>query len=663
MVRAAPFLPAAALLAIWIHWVRQDGGYFPRDWYPPALFAVALLAVVVLAARRWRTGSTAADAALAVLSAFTAWCFASLIWARSPGSAWEAADQMLLFLAMAWVIALVPWRSGSATLFLGAWSVAVAGACAIELVSALGAADVGRYFVESRWQQPTGYANTAAAIGAMGAWPALVLSARRAMPIAAQLLLLAAGVFLIEFSLLAQSRAALVVTLLVVPLAVAMTGDRTRLLVRLAVAAAAIAVAAGPIADVYAEGEAGRSLAEALDHAVLWMGVSIAVAVVAGLAAAAAERRVGPRPRAVRAARVGALAVAVAVALAGTGVAIARHGDLVDYADERWADFKSDEEVPREEGTRAFLPHGDKRYDYWRVSLNALRDAPAGGIGAGGFEREYTIHRRYEKPSRAAHSIWMRSLAETGLVGTGLLVLFVVVAGVGLLRARRRLDPAGRTVVAACAAASGYFVVHASFDWLELVPAIAAPAAALPFVAMRLGGRPDAPPGPESPVRRRAAAAAGAVLAVAALAALTLPYFSIRSVNSAIDRPASDSAGVDRDLDRAAALNPLSPEPHLVGGRLALVRRDYDGAREAFERALEEEQGWYAHFELALLDAHAGRFATAERRIARARALNRPDHLMRDTAELIRRRVRIDPATVDRRKLDIRLYDDPRSTH
>jgi O-antigen ligase/polysaccharide polymerase Wzy-like membrane protein len=351
-----------------------------------------------------------------------------------------------------------------------------------------------------------------------------------------------------------------------------------------------------------------------------------------------------------RATRASVLAAVVALSIAGGGLAIVRAGDIVGYAGDRWTEFKSTKQSDDYPGVRLTQHGSDKRYDYWRVALDTVRDAPVGGAGAGGFEHEYTPHRRFAKPSRSAHSIWMRSLAETGLVGAGLFVGFTVFAGAGLLRARRRLDDAGRGIVAASAAVAAYFLGHASLDWLELMPALAAPAVALPFVALRLAAPSEAvaQPSGATPLRRRLGAAAGIVLVVAALAVLALPYLSLRYVDSALRHSRSDPAGADRDLDRATSLNPLSTEPHLARGRIALSRRDYAAARRAYERALEVEDTWYPHFELALLDARERRFAGARREIAAARALNPPDPLMAQTAELIAKRIRIDPASIDR---------------
>jgi tetratricopeptide (TPR) repeat protein len=328
-------------------------------------------------------------------------------------------------------------------------------------------------------------------------------------------------------------------------------------------------------------------------------------------------------------------------------------GAISDYADERWDEFRSEEELPDENASRIAQRTSDKRYDYWRVSLNALADAPAGGLGAGGFEREYTEHRRHAKPSQAAHSIWMRALAETGVIGTALLALLVAALAGGLLAAWR-LGEGARAATAAAAGVAGYFLVHASVDWLELFPALAAPALGFAFAAIVAGSDHRGARGP------RLGGVVAVLVGIAALASLALPYLSIRHVDSALARPADERPEADRDLDRAEDLDPLAPEPHLARGTLALRRADFTAAERAFRRALEVEEGWYPHFELALLASRAGREAEAMREILRARRLNPPDPLVLEAVDLIEKGKRIDPRGVDRHNVEIRLYNDPR---
>ena len=650
----APFLPAVAITGIWLAWIPFDGGYFPGAWYPAAMFVVALLCVMVVAGHRARLGSRSANVALALFGAFAAWNLLSILWAGSRASALEAGGELLLYLATAWVIALLPWRGRSAAVLLGAWSLGVAVTCAGFLIAALGASDLTHYVFDARWQQPTGYANTAAALPAMAFWPALMLSARRRTARPLQVLFVVTAVFLLDFALLAQSRAMFVVMLLVLLVFLLWTSDRLRVLTRALAIAAATALALDPVFGVIRAADGHHPVAPAIEHAARWIVVSLAAAVVIGIALVAVESRYRPSPGTVRIARLGGRAVAVALLGALLGLAAARGGSLPHYVSHQWQVFKA---RPVNTGERASYTRlgtltSDKRYDYWRVALDAFGDHPLAGVGAGNFERVYTLRRDYPKHSRSAHDIWMRSLSETGVVGTALLAGTVLAALAGLLSMRRRLDDERRLLVAACVAVGAYFVGHGSFDWLELVPAVGVPGVALPFLALTLSGAPPPPA-----IRRRGLLSGAAVaVSLAALVALLFPYLSYEYTNAALSQSRTHPGAARRDAERAASLNPLSPQPRYAEGVIAMGQGRYGTAERAFRRALSIERTWYPYLELALLDARTGRFARARSEVARARSLNPLDPFVIAASQLVRRHRRIDPVSFNRRVLTLPLY-------
>jgi hypothetical protein len=145
-------------------------------------------------------------------------------------------------------------------------------------------------------------------------------------------------------------------------------------------------------------------------------------------------------------------------------------------------------------------------------------------------------------------------------------------------------------------------------------------------------------------------------LALAALVALSLPYLAVRYTDRGKLRGATDSVAAYGDFDTAAALNPLSPQPYLAAGTLAVGRGQDAVARRAFARALALEEGWFPHFELALLDGRNRRTAASARaEIARAAALNPHDPLVVEARRLIDRGAPIDPAAVNRSALRRRV--------
>jgi O-antigen ligase len=131
-----------------------------------------------------------------------------------------------------------------------------------------------------------------------------------------------------------------------------------------------------------------------------------------------------------------------------------------------------------------------ERYEYWRVAMSAFGDDPLLGTGSGGFRAEWRAEGPRDAPSAAdAHSLYVETLSELGLVGLAALGLFLGGAGVAAARAWR-LDPALCTGPAALA---GAWAVHAGLDWDWEMPAFTLVAlVALGLLAAASAG----PPGP-----------------------------------------------------------------------------------------------------------------------------------------------------------------------
>jgi len=237
-------------------------------------------------------------------------------------------------------------------------------------------------------------------------------------------------------------------------------------------------------------------------------------------------------------------------------------------------------------GGRLFSLAPEERPDYARVSLKALAHHPVAGLGAGNFGREYDAHRRFDKHSRYPHDLVLRAASEGGIVGLALFLGLVGSVGAGLVAVRRRLAPTGQGLMAASAAMGAYFLLHGELDWLEAFPALVMPVVGLAF------------------------------------AVLVLP-------------------------PRAARWNPVSPAAAINQGALALQLGEYKRATRSFNRALERETNWVPYLELALIQAHSGRFGPAGRLLDRAAALDANDPVIADARAKISHHVRLDPGAVN----------------
>ena len=635
-----PFVPAALGLALCMAWAWSDGGYFGRDWYPGGLAAAALL-VTVGCARLGRRGAWARGVALplALLAALAAWHGLSLLWSDARGSAWEATNELLAVLAVVALIASAPWRTGGVWLVLGLWGAGICAMAAVDLIGFAGEARPEARLLESRYVGPLGYANGTAALAAMSAWPLLLLSARPATPLWARAAAFPGAVLLIGWSLLPQSRGTLGALVVMAAVAVALSRERARVGVRVLAVAALAALAAGPAWDVYSASREARPLGPVVDDAVRAIAVSVAIAVLISLALLAIEAALRDRSALQRALRRAGWVVAGATAVAVIALTVVYGGRAADGVRDRWEVFSGPPVENLETGARIGQAVADKRADYWDVALDGFAAHPVAGVGAGGFERLYTQNKAYAKHSRYAHNIWLAELSEGGMVGLALLLAALAALWGGLVR-RRAADA---ELVAATVVLSAGFFLQCSVDWLDEVPALLAMALWAPLAALAA----TAP--------RRAAGRAGPVamiaLGVAVAASLALPYVAVRYVDRGIDEAATEPNAALQDYDRAAAADPLTIQPLLRKGFLALRLRRPAEARAAFEDVLEREDHWVARFELGLLDARAARFAAALASMERAAELNRNDTLLLDAMAEVRERKRLDPLAVNARVL------------
>ncbi len=654
----AVFLPAVVVIGGWVGWSHLQGGYPVGTWYPGAIAAGCLLAVTAAGTGRILPPARTAAVAIAGLAALTAYSYLSMVWSVSPGNGWDASNKLLLLLAVAWTISLLPWSLRTAQIAVGAWALGVTAVCAISIIGAAGADDLGEYIIKGRYLAPIGYANALSALPAMAFLPALWLCARREVPAPLRVLFLTMAVFLAQFAALPQSRGAMLGLLVSIVVFLAIVPSRLRFLAPLVVVAGGLAVSISPIYEAYSVGIRisdaadsgivlpGLSLAAAVDDAALAMGLTAAATALLGCLIVAADAGIRPSASDAKRARQTVAIVLAAATLLGLVSGAANAGRIADGLSDQWHTFKSSKETPATTGARLTARYSDQRYDYWRVALRSFGDAPIIGEGAGSFEHRYAAERRFEKPSKYTHDIWMRTLAEGGVVALLLLLVVLGAGATGLREARRGSATGERGLIAVCVAVPVYFFVHASLDWLEEFPALVSPALTLPFLALAATDSRSRKAG-RSCMGAPAAVLAGLV-GLAAVGSLALPYAAQRQYERGVASGVGDLRRTYGALDNAASLNPLRPDPHLRAGLVAVAAGDPGRARSEFRRSLHVEDNWYAHLELALLDSQAGRFRSARAEIARAQTLNAEDRFLAEAAARIRGRRRIDPAQFNR---------------
>ena len=163
----------------------------------------------------------------------------------------------------------------------------------------------------------------------------------------------------------------------------------------------------------------------------------------------------------------------MAAALIGSAVVLVISvGDPVERVR---AEYRSFVNLETQADTRTrFTTGAGHRYDYWRVAVEQFADHPLHGIGAGNYDTTYFRERRTAEDIRQPHSIELQTLAETGLVGLLLLVLFVgAVLGGFVRRARAGVhDPVERGLAVGAGGVFLVWLVHTSVDWLHLIPGL-----------------------------------------------------------------------------------------------------------------------------------------------------------------------------------------------
>jgi O-antigen ligase len=133
------------------------------------------------------------------------------------------------------------------------------------------------------------------------------------------------------------------------------------------------------------------------------------------------------------------------------------------------------------------------RYEYWRVAVRAFRREPLRGDGSGAFRTDWLRERPFAESVRDAHSLYLETAAELGLVGLAALGAFLGGVAASARAALRR----ERTAVAGAVAALVAWAVHAGLDWDWEMPA-------LTLVALVLAARlapGDAAPAPSAAAR------------------------------------------------------------------------------------------------------------------------------------------------------------------
>ena len=208
---------------------------------------------------------------------------------------------------------------------------------------------------------------------------------------------------------------------------------------------------------------------------------------------------------------------------------------------------------------------------------------------------------------RDAHSLYVETLSELGVVG---LVLLAIMLGTPLVAA---YGARGVALVPAAVGAYSAFVLHNAVDWDWELSGVALTGLLAGCLLLVVRHRP--------PERRIAVSARAAGVAGAGILAIFAGVAAVGNGALAKARTANDQhryAVAESHARLARRWMPWSPEPLLALGEARLEGGDPLGAAASFRRAISiDDHSWEAWLDLAA----STRGAVRRHAIARARAL------------------------------------------
>lgn len=430
----------------------------------PILAACGALAPRPMVPRGWPR------VALAALAAYTVWAGISIAWARILGDAAEDVYRIALYWA-AFLLALIGLRVP--TLRRHAPHVLLGGITVVALYALLGrllpaiVEQTETPLAGSRLSQPLTYWNAMGILMAMGAVLGVATAAderlssrRRGAACAAAIPCMAALYLTYSRASLVAFAAGLVFVLMLRP--------TTRQLL-----AAALVLVPGGVLILLSELWPAVGSIEYSDfkRSVQGSGFGGAMVVLSAgagllLVRLSDSRRDGALPLGPRL-RTGVLVATIPVVLA-VGALVATRGESV-------------EDVST--GAGRVTTFDTNRDQLWRVGLQSFADHPIAGIGMASFQVEWLRERDERDSALDAHSLYIETLAELGLVGGLLLGAFLVAVAAGIVRQTR--DRRGDPVLVAAAGLLVAFAAHAGFDWDWEMPTVALAALVLAAAALQ----------------------------------------------------------------------------------------------------------------------------------------------------------------------------------
>jgi O-Antigen ligase len=638
---AAWLVPATLIVYLGL----ADGGYGPiaRAEVGVVVWWTVLIGTMV-SVLPTPGGTNAGRLILILLAAFAGWTALSLTWTESDERTATEVARVWTYLGI-FVLALIAQADGRWRPVLFGVTTGIAIVCALAVLSRMHPPwfpeqTAGRYLtgidIERRLAYPLNYPSglgVLAAIGvplALGAASLARTSVGKALG-AAVLPVLALTLWLTTSGL---SLPAAIVALIAF---LALAPDRLPRLATMAVAGAGAALLFAAVEQRDAL-DRGLPTPTALEQGDELLALTVIVCLGVGLIQAGMDLwlRRWARPTWLRISRCQA-SVATASALAvglTVGVAAGLPGELRD----QWDVFKQRtagaDPTESSRGAQIVDISGSGRYQFWEAAVDANATDPWVGIGPGTFEFWWLRNGSYNGYTRDAHSLYVETLGELGIVGFALVV--GLSAGILLVGAWRayRAPPDLRLAIAAATAGCAAFIAGAIVDWMWELGVL--PVIFFMLAAVVVGAGSRLPPRRVSRSvpgwRRHLPRIAVGALSVAALIAIVPSFWGALKLQDSYDAAAGDR--IDEALEDARdaqSIQPYAAGPRLQEALLLYREGDRDAAADAARAAVERERtNWRNWYVLSQIESRLGNRAAAERYRRRAETLNPFSPLLAD---------------------------------
>lgn len=302
-----------------------------------------------------------------------------------------------------------------------------------------------------------------------------------------------------------------------------------------------------------------------------------------------------------------------AVILLVAALAVGAPGRVSDA----WGEFKEGG-GPGEGSERLSSAAGESRYQFWQSTLDENATAPLIGTGSGTFQFWWAREGDEAETVRDAHSLYMQTIGELGIVGILLLLSFLAWVFVCGLRVALLSDAAERSRLAAALAGFSVFLMTAAVDWMWQVPVV--PVAALVLACGLLVSGGDRVK-PKLSVPWRVGVAVASLLAIVAIA-IPLASLSLTRQSQASVR-GGDYAAALEDARSAQNVEPAAATPRLQQALVLELMGDLPAAEAAAREAVDREStNWRLWLVLSRIAAENGRADAAVAAYKKARSLN-----------------------------------------